>query len=393
MIVTDLDRELLSRLGRRDFLRYTGIAVGAGVLAACKAAVTDHPAASGATPSARPSVGQEPGDLQVFDWTGYGDNVYGDAALWKPYKQQFPTEHLKYTVFKDDDSSYAKVAAGARYDIAHPCGYRFQDWVNLKDAQGGSVLQPWDTSVLTNFSSLNPSLEAAGVFDGKQYFVVSDWGFAAPMYNADHVTPKEDSWDLLWDDRYAGKISWWDSLNMLVVAGYYNGISDPWAMTSDELAQMRDFLISKKHVVRFMWTGADLDQAFKSGDVWVGYAWPASWSVGIYSNNLNLVYMQPKEGRTSWYCGFCLFAQTPNYFHAHDYVDAWTSPASGLWLLSNYAYGSTNTSVDLSKLDPKLVSTFSLDDPSVLQEPTTHVERPIANRQDYNAMWEQVKAS
>jgi len=386
----ELERMLSQRLGRRDFIRYASIVGGAGVLAACRRA-TQRPVGDGTTLT-RPPVEQEPGALEVFDWTGYGDDVYGDAILWKGYKNRFPAEDIQYTVFKDDDSSYVKVAAGQRFDVAHPCGYRFQDWVNLEDA-GAPVLQPWDTSLISNFPNLNPSLEQAGQFNGQQYFIVADWGFAAPMYLADKVEPREDSWSLLWDERYSGKISWWDSLNMLVVAGYYHGVPDPWAMTDAELEEMKNFLIDKKKVVRFFWTGTEIDQAFKTGDVYIAYAWPASWTVGTYYNKLNLVYMQPKEGRTSWYCGFALFNDTDNYYHAHEYANAWTSARSGQWLLANYGYGHTNTTVDLTKLDPGLVETFSLDDPTVLDEPRTHVERPIERRDVYNELWEEVKAA
>jgi spermidine/putrescine-binding protein len=390
-MANDFGRLFRTGLGRREFLRVTGVMAGAGVLAACKKAAKPVTVSPGGTVT-RPPVGEEPGNLEVFDWTGYGDDVYGDAFLWKQYKDTFPDEDLQYTVFKDDDSSYAKVATGRRFDLAHPCGYRFADWVALQEG-GAPVLQPWDTSLIANYPSLNPKLEAAGLIDGKQYFVVADWGFAAPMYNKDKVEPLEDSWSLLWDERYGGKISWWDSLNMLVVAGYYHGVADPWAMTDPELEDMKDFLIEKKSLVRFMWTGAEIDQAFKTGDVYIAYAWPSSWAVGTFYNDLNLEYMQPKEGRTSWYCGFALFSNTPNYYHAHEYVDAWMGAQSAKWLLENYAYGHTNTTVDLSKLDPQLVETFSLDDPTVLDEPRTHVERPIERRDVYNELWEEVKAA
>ena len=104
------------------------------------------------------------------------------------------------------------MASGTTYDIVHPCAYRFQDYVNL------GAVQPWDTSLIPNFSQLNPVLEKAGQIDGKQYFIVEDWGFIAPLYRADKVEPQEDSWSLLFDDRYAGKISWINTLEMLVIA-------------------------------------------------------------------------------------------------------------------------------------------------------------------------------
>ena len=172
---------------------------------------------------------------------------------------------------------------------------------------------------------MSPKLETAGQIDGKQYFIVEDWGFIAPLYRADKVQPAEDSWSLLWDDRYAGRISWINTLEMLVIAGYYHGVSDPWTMTDDELGQMRDFLISKKHLVSFMWDQSyDLWTAFKKGDIWIGYAWPDT--VGYATTaGMDVVYMQPKEGRIWWSCGIGLSASTKNYRHAHDYVDSWSS--------------------------------------------------------------------
>jgi hypothetical protein len=42
-------------------------------------------------------------------------------------------------------------------------------------------------------------------------------------------------------------------------------------MTDDELADMRDFLISKKPSVRFLWGQSyELFHAFKQDEVWIG---------------------------------------------------------------------------------------------------------------------------
>jgi spermidine/putrescine-binding protein len=383
----DYDGLFARRLARRDFMRYAAVLGGAGVLAACRRAET--PPSAGGTEVVRAPIEDEPGILEVFDWDGYGDGEagYGDEALWKLYAKAFPNQAPEFTKFKDDDSSYARVAAGDTFDVAHPCGYRWPDWVAL------DVLQPWDTSLISSFADLNPTLTAPGQFDGQQYFITTDWGFAAPMYRSDLVEPSEDSWGILWDERYKDRISWWDSLNMLVVAAYYNGIPDPWAMTDEELGQMRDFLASKIGLVRTLWP-IDPSEDFINEDVWITYAWPSHWVYAYIWNELtDTVYMEPKEGRTSWYCGFALFADTENYYHAHEYVNAWASPQAAEWLLSNYGYGHTNTALDLAGIDPGIVEAFSLDDPSVLEEPRSHVERPIERRDVYNDIWEEVKAA
>src|SRR5438128_459934 len=134
----ELDRLATARLKRRDFMRYAGITAGAGVLAACKKAVSP-----GAAPSAsvsRPPMAKEPGGLQVFDWSGYGNGDYYPGKerqyLWADY-QKATGDTPKFILFENDDAGYTKVVSGARYDVIHPCAYRFKDYVDL------GAVQPW----------------------------------------------------------------------------------------------------------------------------------------------------------------------------------------------------------------------------------------------------------
>jgi spermidine/putrescine transport system substrate-binding protein len=385
----DLSRVLGQRMPRRDLLRYTGMGVGvSAILAACKSASSTSAIPSG---SPRPPIDQEPGSLQVFDWSGYGNGDYypkqEKTNLWGDYAKA-TGDTPKFILFESDDQGFTKVASGTTYDVVHPCAYRFKDYVDL------GVMQPWDTSLIPNFASLNPQLEQAGVIDGKQYFVVEDWGFIAPLYRTDKVEPQEMSWSLLFDDRYAGKISWINTLEMLVIAGYLHGVSDPWDMTDDELNQMRDYLISKKNLVKFFWdVSYDLFTAFKREEVWIGYAWPDAYA---YSKGAGLAvdYMNPKEGRITWSCGFGLFGDTANYHHAHAYVDSWSSAKAAQFLVGYYYYGHANTGgVDLSQVSPDIVKALSLDDLSILEPPNSNVESYIPRRQLYADAWDQVKAS
>ena len=195
----DLDRLAMRRLKRRDFMRYAGVVASAGFLAACKKATVSG-TASGAS-SSRPPMDQEPGGLQVFDWSGYGGGEYYPGkekqALWADY-QKATGDTPKFILFENDDAGYTKVAAkSVNFDVIHPCAYRFKDYVDL-------AVQP-DTSLIPNYPQLNPAIEQFGVIDGKQYFIPEDWGFIAPLYRADKVQPSEDSWSLLWDDRYSAR--------------------------------------------------------------------------------------------------------------------------------------------------------------------------------------------
>ncbi len=180
---------------------------------------------------------------------------------------------------------------------------------------------------------------------------------------------------------------------MMIVAAYFLGIDDPWNMTDEELTEVRDFLVSKKGLVRYYWNQSyDFWLSFKKEEVWIGYAWPDT--VGYAdAAGMNYQYMKPKEGRISWVCGLGLFADTENYHHAHEYLDSWASTEAAEFLLAYYYYGHTNTEADLSVVSDGVREALGLDDPSVLEEPNSHPESPIARRDVYQQYWSEVQAS
>lgn len=381
-MVNTNDRLLAGRLGRRDFMKYAGLMSGAGLLAACAKAAPTPSGPSGQSGSAIPPIESEPGDLRVFEWAGY--EVPG---LWKPYAKEFPDQKPDFVFFSTTDEALGKVRAGFRADVVHPCSAGIQDWVDL------GVVQPFDPALLSHLPELSSSMVTAGQVDGKQYFIPLDWGFDAPLYVADKVQPTANSWELLYDERYAGKISWWDSHYMMIVDGYIQGFQNPWDMSDAELDSVKSRLIERKAVCRNFWSSqSELDADFASGNVDIAFAWPASWKAAK-DNGLNAVYMEPDEGRLAYVCGMMLFADTQNYHHAHEFVNAWMSPQTAVWITNNYAYGHSNTNIDLAKIDPALVEAYSLDDPSILDEPRSHIERPQPRRTLYVQIWDEIKAA
>ena len=395
-----VDPILSRKLRRGDFLKLGAVAAGASVLAACGGAEEEaappaepaaaEPAAAEPTPpepAAAGGLADEKGDLQVFEWAGYEIPTYGGLG---DYTASYPKP--KYTFLTSDDQAVGKVRAGFRPDVVHPCKSYVKDWVDL------GVVQPWDTSLLTNFKDLNPSLVEGGKIDGKQYFMPADWGFSSPLYRADKVEMPggEDTWAVMYDDRYKGKISWWDSpIENFLIYGYVQGFDaynwDLW--TDAQLDEATAFLKEKKKLVRNFWSSeTEMQQDYQAGNIWIAYAWGGDYTFAKAAG-LDVTYAEPKEGRLSWNCGLVLINDTKNYYHAHAYADAWISKASADWIVPNYAYGHANTQLDLSKIDPNLVEVFHLDDPSSLQEPRAHIERYVPDRQRFAKKWDEIKAA
>jgi spermidine/putrescine transport system substrate-binding protein len=361
------------RLDRQSLLKLAAVAGGAGLVAG-RAGIAD---------AMRAAVWAESGRLQVLDWAGYGND--GGQAMFAQYVKQHPANKPQFTYMTNESDALAKLHAGLKPDLFRP----YVGWVKYFATSG--LVQPWDTSQIPNFKHLNPFMVKAGQYGGKQYGIPADWGFDAILYRTDKVKPKAKTWGLLFDDRYKGRIAWFDDLGMIVMTGLYLGFKDPWNQTSSQLDQTKKLLISKKKNVRLIWSSeTNLWEAFGSGDIWIAYAWPNDW-VQMKKKKLPVVYMHPKEKPIAWVGMFMLLQGSPRTQLAHAYVNAWSSTPSAKWLEDNYGYGEANTLARPSSSD--LLHALQLTNPRAVTEPNAHLDRDIPQRALYARIWEEVKAS
>ena len=359
------------RLTREELLKWGAAVGGAGLLASL--------GARGA-PAAIERLSAESGRLQVLDWAGYEVK-----PVWAPYAKKYPNEPPQFTFMTNEANALAKLNAGSRPDVVRPyVGY-------VKDFADSGYFQPWDPKLIPNLKQLNPGMVRAGQIGGKQWGIPEDWGFDAILYRTDKVKPKARSWSLLYDERYAGKIAWYDDLNQLVAAGYYLGFKQPYNQSDSELEKSKKFLQSKKKVARMFWASeTDMQNAFASGDLWIAWAWPADYAA-MKAKKLPVAYMYPKEGSLSWIGMLMLGKGSKRPEHAHAFANAWSSQQVGTWLENNYAYGHANT---LSRPASKdLLTALKLTNPRAIQEPNAHIDRYIPRRREYAKAWEEVKAS
>jgi spermidine/putrescine transport system substrate-binding protein len=358
------------RLSREDLLKLAA-AGGAAALTA------------GPVGLARAALTAESGRLQVLDWAGYGND--GGQSMFAAYVKAHPGNKPQFTYMTNESDALAKLHAGLKPDIFRP----YVGWVKYFATSG--LVQPWDPRLITNFKHLNPFMVKAGQYNGKQYGIPDDWGFDAILYRSDKVKPKAKSWGLIFDDRYKGKIAWFDDLNMLTVAGLYLGFKNPWNQSDAQLKQAQNLLKSKKKNVRLIWASeTNLWEAFGSGELWIAYAWPNDW-VQMKKKGLKVVYMRPKEKPVAWVGMLMLLKGSPRPKLAHAYVDAWSSTKSGKWLEDNYGYGHANTLARPSSSD--LLRALQLTNPRAVTLPNAYLDRDIPRRAVYARMWEEVKAA
>ena len=271
-----------------------------------------------------------------------------------------------------------------------------------KDWQTAGLIQAFDTSLLPNYHGVPEAIRSAGVIDGQVYEVPFDVGFSTLAYRADKIPldPSKESWNILLDTAYQGKMSTYsDEVTIIKIGALINAGKpiDPNALTSAQIQAAKETMIkAKANLTNFWGNQNDAINDFVNGNVST-YLWPDGyWKVKNHPKmkGIDVRYMWPKEGRLAWVCGLVINAQTKQPGRATLAVAAANEPKTAAWLTDTFQYGTAQQDgVQQLIKNPALVKTFSLDDPTAFAPPRTWPERWLPNRKEYVDAGTEVKAA
>jgi spermidine/putrescine transport system substrate-binding protein len=345
------------------------------VLAGCG---TD--AGSGTAGVSSPEPVAEPNELLVLEWAGYDE-----VDFWIDFSEANPDTDVTFEFGDTDANILSQMEAGHEADVFH----FYTGWQQFYVDAG--LVQEIDTSKLSNWDAVPDSYKELGQVDGKQYFVPWDWGFTSILYNTEQV-PEVTSWDVLFNEDYAGHISMWnDGPGAVTVSSYIHGY-DETAITEEQLADIEAEWIAQKPLNAFYWSSeTELCPAVSDGTVWVAYAWQGCYALAL-TDGAPVAYANPEEGRNSWVGLYGISAESDSPELAHEFLDLKLAEASCGNAVELFYYGCANGEVMAAVDDPFLIEVFSLDDPSILE--TTNFTPNVTQQQrdDWTAMWERVQA-
>jgi spermidine/putrescine transport system substrate-binding protein len=359
-------------------------------LTACQAAATEQPppaeqpTAAPAEPTSAPAEPTEPAatELSVLEWA-----YYEVPEMWVEFGQQHPEVTPIFNFGASDPDIYAKYLAGSGEDLVH----FYTPWLQFYVDEG--LIQPIDTAKLTNWEKVPEGFRDSCTIDGVVYCVPWDWGFTSILYRTDMVPEGVDSWDALFDERFAGHVSMWDSGDGAVTVTSYILGYDEQNISDEQLAEMKQMWIDQRDLNLFYWTDEpELEAAITSGDVWVAYAWNGAY-YRLLSAGVPVAYADPAEGRNSWIGQYAISATTENYDLALSFLDGKLGEQTANHLLVDYAYGHVVPEYYDVVTDEALIEALSLDDPGILGRTNFTVPISARDRDRFNQLWAEVKAA
>ena len=136
----------------------------------------------------------------MLEWAGYEI-----PDMWADFGKAHPDVNVtnEFRRFRSGHF-YGKVLAGSSEDIIH----LYTPFLKFYVDEG--LIQPVDVSKLKNWDKVPQGFRDACTVDGQVYCVPWDWGYSSIIYRTDKIPEGVDSWEALFDEKYAGHISMWD---------------------------------------------------------------------------------------------------------------------------------------------------------------------------------------
>ncbi|GAB5471175.1 MAG: ABC transporter substrate-binding protein [Rhodospirillales bacterium] len=310
-----------------------------------------------ATPFATRRAIAEGDQAFYFTWGGY------DVPELLGYYTEKHGSMPDTAPYASSNEALTKVQAGFEVDVLHPCNTNVGTWIDA------DVLQPIDTSKLSNWDAMIPSLKEIGARDGEHYFAAMDWGQNSVAYRTDLVDlqGEEESWGILWDERYAGRIgmlanegdSWW-------CAAIYAGIPFEEIGTDENIEKVAELLRQQQPMVLSYYDDVTtMEQALASGELVAAMTWNET-PTRLKKQGVPIKFANPKEGALTWVCGAVIHADAKNVDKAHDVLNSLISPESGRFLIDDYGYGHSNAKAFDLVSEERLAELGLSRDPTVL---------------------------
>lgn len=285
------------------------------------------------------SLGLQGTTVNVYNWGEYiSDGSEGSMDVVHEF-ERLTGAKVNYTNYESNENMYSKLSGGGvSYDVIVPSDYMIARLIEE------NMLLEIDWNNVPNISLIDDSCKNLYFDTEQKYSLCYNVGTTVLIYNTKFVDEVPDSWSVLWDEQYKGKVLMFNNsrdafaIAQAMLGKDFNSTNEAdWQECAEFLAQQRD-AVSPVYV---------MDEVFnlmESGE----YAF-ATYYAGDYvlmsENNEDLDYCFPKEGVNIFYDAFCIPTCAQNKRGAEAFINFMHEPQVALENTECIYYASPNITV------------------------------------------------
>ena len=249
--------------------------------------------------------------LNVYNW-----GEYIDQSVLTDFERETGIR-VNYTTYANNEEMYSKIVSGAAsYDVIIPSEYMVSKMIHE------GMLAELDFNNIPNYALIGDEYKGLDYDKDEQYSVPYTWGTVVIVYNTKYVDEEDvadESLDLLWNEKYAGKILMFDNprdafaLALSKVGASMNTLDkDAWNAAADELIRQKPLI--QAYV---------MDQVFDKLIGEEAYIAPyyAGDAMAMMEENENLAAYVPVEGANKFFDSMCVLKTSTHKAEAEKFID------------------------------------------------------------------------
>jgi Spermidine/putrescine-binding periplasmic protein len=326
--------------------------------------------------------------LTLLVWEGYADPAFiHDFEL---------SHHCKVAAsyMGSSDELMAKLRGGSasNYDVISPSSDIATSIVKA------GLAAPLDLAKIPSYPELSSKLRESSLVkaNGQTYGVPFMWGPNPLLYDTTAFPQPPDSWSVLWDPKYRGKVSLWDELSSIYMAAQILAYDKPdpsqlYNLSDQQLAAAKAKLLELKPNVRKFWvTGGELTNLFQNHEIVLAMGWPLN-TAQLRKLNFPIGETIPKENTTGWIDHLMITAASSRKDLAAEFL-AYMVEAKTQKLVTDVThYTPANPGAARFMTDDEK-KILHLDNPDAYMQ-RIYFWQDVPRRAKYNEIWNEVKAA
>ena len=260
------------------------------------------------------------GVVNVYNWGQYISDGSDDYIDVNAAFTEATGIKVNYMTYDSNESLYTKLkTGGSSYDVIFPSDYMTMRMISE------NMLLPLNFDNIPNVEYIDDAYRNTIYDPENKYSVPYTWGTTGIIYNRDFVDEEDTgSWDILWNEKYAGKILMFDNPRDAfavteAMLGYSMNTSD-----EDELRAAAYKLMEQKPLVQ----SYVMDQIYDK--MQRGEAWVAPYYAGDYmmmvEENPSLEYYVPREPYNFFIDTICIPVNASHKEEAEAYINFLLDP-------------------------------------------------------------------
>lgn len=297
---------------------------------------------------------------------------------------------VNYTLFDTNESMYAKIKSGSsNYDVIFPSDYMVSRMIQE------DMLQELDFSLIPNFKYIGERFVNPEYDPENKFSVPYTWGTVGLIYNYEKLGFDPQSWDILWDEAYAGEILMFsnsrDAFGLgLMRAGY--SINSTNFSELDEVAN--ELKAQKPFVQAYV-----MDQIFDKmqGNEAMLAPYYAGDAVNMMAENEDLRFVIPEEG-SNWFADAACMPKNQNSdakrrLAAHMYINFLNEPNVAAENIEYIMYSTPNDAARELLADEVKNNPIIYPDDAILDKCQAYVNLDDETNRHLDTLWTELMSA